>query len=300
MEILRSLARVEFAAGLLLGAAALVVGLVLAGRRPGMRPNVTTGLLFAGAFALTLQQVDGLPGRLILGLIGLAGAGAASGLRRVGRLGPILAAPGAILVVSASSLQPGPRTWALGGTAIVLGAWLLSDFDSRWRDQGLAPVLLAVSLAGVFSTVPDTEQALAAFGASLPLALLSWPWPLASLGRAGAYAATGSLIWVVATGGAGRGSAVIGGAACLALFVVEPVARRLDRSGRSVLAGLPDGRWGTVLIAFLHLGLVYVAARVAGTRSTPAQAAAIVVAEFACAVTLAMAVQSTWRVGHRN
>lgn len=294
------MARMEFAAGLLIGAAALVVGLVLAGRRQGIRPHVTTGLLFAGAFVLTLQQMDGLRGRLVLGLIGLAGAGAASGLRRVGRLSLILAAPGAILVVSASSLQQGPLTWALGGTAIVVGAWLLSDFDSRWRDQGLGPVLFAVSLAGVFSTVPDIEQALAAFGASLPLALLSWPWPLASLGRAGAYAATGSLIWVVATGGAGRGSAVIGGAACLALFVVEPVARRLDRSGRSALAGLPAGRWGTVLIAVLHLALVYVAARVAGTRSTPAQAAAIVVAEFACAVTLAIIVQSTWRVGHRR
>jgi hypothetical protein len=300
VEILRSLARVEFATGLLLGTAALLVGLILAGRRAGMRPRVATGLLFSAAFVLTLEQVAGLPWRLGLGLAGLAGAGAASGRGRIGRLSPVLAAPGAMLVVSASSLPPGPWTLASGATVIVLGAWLLSDLDFRWRDRGLGPVLLAVSLAGVFSTVPDTEQALAAFGVSLPLALLSWPWPLAWIGRAGAYAAAGSLVWVVATGGVGRGSAVVGGAACLGLFVVEPVARRLDRSGRSVLASLPGGRWGTVLIASLHLALVYVAARVAGTRSTPSQATAIVVAEFACAVALAVVLQSTRRVGHRS
>jgi hypothetical protein len=300
VEVLRTLASGEFAAGLAFGLVALLAGLVLARGRSGTGVRIGTGLLFAGAFALALRATVGLPGELALGLLGLAGAGAASGLPRAQRLGLVLAVPGAMLVVSGSGLQPGPRTWVIGGAVILVGCWSMADFDASWRDQGLGPVLLAVSLAGVYSTVPDTEQAKAAFGAALPLALLSWPWPLAALGRAGAYTAAGSLLWVVATGGVGRGSAVIGGAACLGLFLVEPVARRVARGGRSVLEALPCGHWGVVLIACLHLALVYVAARVAGTRPTSAQAAVLVAAELAGAVALATVVPLAGRGGHRN
>jgi len=176
----------------------------------------------------------------------------------------------------------------LVGAAIVLGSWLVADFDARWRRQGLGPVLLAASAAGVYSTVPDTEQALLALGVALPLALLGWPWPLASLGRAGAYTATGVLLWVVAAGGSGRGSAVVGGVACLGLLAVEPVARLLDPDRQSVLGHLPDGRWGAAAVALLHLGLVYLAARVAGLRPTVATAVTIALVDFAVAVAAAL------------
>jgi hypothetical protein len=243
------------------------------------------GLLFAAAFAVALQRRLGLPGGLALGLVLLAGAGAVSGQRVAGPLALPLAVPGAWLLVARSGLELEQWARLLLGASIVLGGWLLADFDARWRRQGLGPVLLAVSVAGVYVTVPDTEQALVALGVALPLALLGWPWPLASLGRAGAFAATGVLLWVVGAGGAARGSAVVGGAACLGLLAVEPVARLLDPRRDSVLEWLPESRWGVVAAALPHLGLVYLAARVAGLRATVAAAAAIALAGL-CGATL--------------
>jgi hypothetical protein len=280
----------ETTAGLLFGLVGLAVGLVAAfARRDTPAPTVpVVGLLFAAAVALGVRQTLGLPGELALGLTVLVGAGLAAGLPVGGPLAPALAVPGAWLVAASSDLTDG-RLGVLVAVAVVAGGFLLADFDARWRHRGLAPVLLAVSVAGVYTTVPDTEPAMVALGVALPLALLGWPWPLGSVGRAGAYAATGALCWVVAAGGIGRGSAVVGGVACLGLLAVEPAARLLAPSHGSVLEHLPDGRWGVVAVAVVHLGLVYVAARVAGLRSTVAEAAVIASVELAAAVLLALA-----------
>jgi hypothetical protein len=249
------------------------------------RPVAVAGLLYAAAFAVALSRTFGLPGGLALGLVALAAAGAVSGQRVPGPLAPLLAVPGAWLVVARSGLALEQWARLLVGASIVLGGWLVADFDARWRRRGLGPVLLAISVAGVYVTVPDTEQALVALGVALPVALLGWPWPLASLGRAGAYAATGALLWVVAAGSGGRGSAVVGGVACLGLLAVEPLARLLDPRRESVLEWLPPGRGGVVAAALPHLGLVYLAARVAGLRPTVAPAVAIASLAF-CATTL--------------
>jgi len=99
----------------------------------------------------------------------------------------------------------------------------------------------------------------------------------------------------VAIGGLGRASSVVGGLGCLALVVVEPLARLLRPGGGSVLDLLPTGRLGAVVAGGLHLGLVYVAARVAGLQAGVAAAAWIVAAELGLAVALAAAVGSARR-----
>jgi hypothetical protein len=282
------LGRVEFIMGLRFGVVAVVLGLAAAVVWRSRRPLPAAGLLFTTAFAGALAETLGLPAGLGFGLAALAGAGLASGLL-VGRPpAAILAVPGAWLVLSRSGLTLEPWAVVLLGATIVIGGWLLADFDTRWRRQPLGPPLLAVSVAGVYSTVPDTEQALVALGAALPLAFLAWPWPLASLGRAGAYAACGSLLWIVAAGGVGRGSALVGGAACLGLLAVEPVARLLDPGRESVLGCLPGGYRGAAMAAALHLLLVYVAARVAGMRPGAVEAALVTMVAFAVSVGLAL------------
>jgi hypothetical protein len=278
----------ETAAGLMFGLVAVAAGLAVATTRRDTRGIAVVGLLFAAAVALGLRQTLGLPGGLAVGLVTLAGAGLAADLPVAGPLAPVLAVVGAWLVVTRSGLAADSGLLLLVGVAIVVGGFLLADFDARWRRHGLGPVLVAISVVGIYTTVPDTEQAMVALGAALPLAFLGWPWPLGSLGRAGAYAAIGALLWVVAAGGVGRGSSVVGGIACLGLLVVEPTARLLDPGRGSVLECLPRGRWGAVAAATLHLGLVYVAARVAGLRSTVAEAAVIASALLAAAVVLAV------------
>jgi hypothetical protein len=96
------------------------------------------------------------------------------------------------------------------------------------------------------------------------------------------------LLVVVAAGGAGRGSAVVGGAACLGIFVVEPVATTLHPRRQSVLEHLSAGPWGTLVTAAVHLGLVFIAARVAGLLATATFAAVVVAAELGLAIMLAL------------
>jgi hypothetical protein len=285
LEPLRTvLASPEFPIGLRFGLIGLAIGLAAGlARRAEYGPPAaaaSAGLLFAAAVALGLREALALPDGLALGLIVLAGAGAAGALPAGGLLAPVLAVPGSWLVVSGSGLMLDRWAQLLVGTAIVVGGWLVATVDASWRREGLGPVLLAISVAGVYTTVPDTEQALVALGAALPLALLGWPWPLAALGRAGAYAATGALCWVVAAGGTARGSAIVGGVACLGLFALEPAARLLAAGRTGGPEDGPRGRWAAPAAVAGHLVLVYVAARVAGLRSTVAGAVVVVLIEF--------------------
>jgi hypothetical protein len=298
LETMRAMiGRAELVAGFWSGIVALAVGLGLAfARRGGWdgTPLAVAGLLFAAAFATALALTLGLPGGLGFGLISLAGAAMLGQMRAGPAIVPVLAIPGAWMVMWRSENLPEDLMRLLLGVAVVTGGWLLADFDARQRRQGLGVALFAVSVIGVYFTVPDTETALVALGAALPLTLLGWPWPLASLGGAGAYAAAGSLLWVVATGGVGRGSSIIGGIACLGLLAAEPLARLLHPGRRSVLDLLPDGRLGAVVAGVLHLGLVYVAARVAGTRATLAEATTVALAEFGMAVALMLLATIAW------
>jgi hypothetical protein len=244
-------------------------------------PELAVGLGLGWAAALAgLVAARTHPGRGPLGIAGLLFAGACIA---------------GLAVTSGSGPAPSRGPWLLVMLLLLPVGWLLADFDARWRHRGLGPVLLAISVAGVYATVPDTEPALVALGTALPLALLAWPRPLASLGRVGAYAATGVLLWVVAVGGAGRGSAIVGGTACLGLLAVEPLARLLDPRRESILGLLPAGHAGVALACLLHLALVAVAARVVGLLPTVAAAVAVAVAELAGAVLAATALSRARR-----
>jgi hypothetical protein len=208
------------------------------------------------------------------------------------------------LAFGAAALLAGVAAWALGRArrgglvatlaglapaAVVAGA-LLADFDRRRRD-GLALPLWAVSVAGVWATVPDVESAVVVLGAALPPALLGWPSPLArnglvSLGVAGSLAGAGLLVWVVATDGAGRPGSMVGGLACLGVLGVEPLARRLGGRGPAGVGGRPLP--AAALLA-AHLVLVAVASRVVGRRETVAQALPLAVAELVVALAVAVA-----------
>lgn len=267
----------EFRSGLLFGAIALAVGLVVAvwwRARRGI-PAPVAGLLLTAAAVAGLERQDLLPAGLTLGLVALAGAGL------VGEGAPVLLRaalllPGAALVAYRGGLVD--ETWIRGGVAaaIPVAAILVADFDSRHGRRGLPAGLLAISAAGVYATVPDTEQAMVVLGAAVPVAVLTWPWAGARLGRAGAYAAAGLFLWAVAAGGFGRDSSIVGGAASLALLVTEPLGRTVSSRRYGAIDRLPDRWWVTPLVGALHAGMVFVAARVAGLR--PSLAGAVVLA----------------------
>jgi hypothetical protein len=230
--------------------------------------------LLVGALAFTWRRAR--RGGVVATLAGLAPAAAGVGA---------LAAAGVVPAGREAGLAPAVAVAA----ALVAGA-LLADFDRR-RHDGLALPLWAVTVAGVWATVPDVEAAVVVLGAALPPALLGWPSPLArggvvALGPAGALAGAGLLVWVVATDGAGRPGSMVGGLACLGVLAVEPVARRLAGRGPHDPGGRP---LPPLPLATAHLALVAVAARVVGRRETVAEALPLAVAALAVALLLAVA-----------
>jgi hypothetical protein len=282
-----------FGAGLVVGGAALLVG-VVAGlawrtRRALSEPLPVAGLLMAGAAVVVLARVDQLGDGLVLGILALAGAGlVADVVPGCRRFLPLLALPGAWIVATGTEATQPWAPLVLGAT-VALGGALVESFDRHWSVRPLGPSLVVASFVGVFVTVPETREALPVLGAVLPLALLGWPVNLASLGAGGSLAATGLLAWTVAQGGTFRDSAMVGGLACLGLLLTEPFGRLLLRRRR--LSG-HRYRVGTVLaILAVHVVVVLLAARVAGLRDD--LGSAVTLAGVTLALALAAAVVIT-------
>jgi len=266
--------RTEFLNGLAAGSIALAIGvLVSAAPRVLARPALrwgSAGLLFAGAALAGLDRTHGAPGGLVGGaaLVAVA-AGVAARLPLAFRLAAVV--PGAWLVAAHGAI-PG-RSWVrvLVFATIVAGSALVADLDRRTARRGLGPLLFAVSVGGVYATVPDTEQALVLIGVAAPVALLGWPLRRGTLGPAGSAASVAVLAWTAAVGGVGRPSSIVGAVGCLGLFVVGPVSRRTS------------GVAAPVVVA-AHALLVLVSARVAGLRTTVHAAVTVVLLELVVGV----------------
>jgi hypothetical protein len=271
------------------------------------RPAPVAGLAVVIAFASAVRpaaafSVDGvghtgLPPNVGQGLVYLAAAGLVTGLlamwlRPLLLVGLVVTIPGAVMLTHGTGLPPEHWIAPLVVVATVVGGTLVADFDDRHVKRGWAPVMFAVTVVGMYFTVPDTEVALVLLGATLPLVFLGWPVPLASIGAVGAYPAVGALAWTAAYEGLGRPSAIVAGVACLGLFVVEPVSRIVLGFKRTIFDALPKRWWLAIPVAVGHLALVFVAARVAGLRQGVGQATLIVVAEGVTAVAVLWAIQA--------
>lgn len=291
-SLAQALGEPALATGLGFGVAGLALGLALgvAGHRAGRSPAPVAGLLLAVATSLAIAQERVLPQRLVVALALLAAAGGvaeAAGWspRRSDLLGLVLSVPGAWLVAHQNGLVPGFWSRSALVVAIAVGATLVADFDHRHRQRGLGPVLLAVSAVGVYLSVPDTERALLFMGAALPLAALGWPRASASLGRAGAYAATGLLVWVAGADGRARPASVVAAVACLGLFMVEPAARALAR--HSILDLVPPMWWAILPVILAQGAWALFASRLATRAPGPAQTGIVVGCGLVAAVILA-------------
>src|SRR5205085_2473471 len=167
---------------------------------------------------------------------------------------------------------------------VIVACPLVGGFDRHFGAAGWSLPFYAISVAGVYFTVPDTERALALLGVAIPLALLGWPVAFASLGSGGAYAAVGALIWTAASESSGREASFVGAIGCLGLLVADPMARALGRRRASLLDFVPRRASSVVFVGAIHLGLVFIASRIAGLRNSVAEATVIVT--FALAVTV--------------
>lgn len=280
----------RFATGFLVGSLALGVGaLVIVAWPRSCRTSVLplAGLLLVGAAAIALGAESGFRAGLGLGLGLLALAGVAAAAIKRFHQAPatfhaLLCLPGAWMVAASAGLDELWPRLLLMATVAVAGA-LTGAADQAYRRLGLGPVLLLMSLAGAYATLPETQRIVVVLGAGAPLVVLGWPRPLASLGRAGSSAVVGLLAWVAVTDGSTRSGSTVGAIACLGVLVIEPVVRVLlnarsgQRSGPAAAdAGEGLAAWPAALPVLLsHLTLVTVAARLAGLRAGALEAAAI-------------------------
>jgi hypothetical protein len=282
------------------GLAAGVVGLIVVGglalalrRKPEQAPLGLAGVAVVLATLYGLERLEALADdeKLLVGLVVLAaGALVTARLTWAVALGALAAVPGAALVASTSDVANIDIDWVrvLTFVTIAAGAALVADFDRHNGRAGLAPVLLPVTALGMYTTVPDTEQAAVLVGATLPLALLGWPKPLASLGAPGAAATVGLVVWTASVGGRGRPGAIVGAMACLGVMLVEPIVRQVFRRRPPPTPAGPLSS-GMVVTAALHVALVLCVSLAAGREVSARAAAAISVIAFAAAA-LALAI----------
>jgi hypothetical protein len=274
----------------------VVVGAVWRSR--ARRPAPIGGLLLsaAGVIALTSSAPLGapVPEGLGGGLVLLAVGAVVAELTPWAFLRVVFPVPGAVLLATDSGLPDVTWIRVLVGITAVVGGALAADFDKRHTrpSSSVALPLLAVSAVGVYYTVPDTEQALVLLAACLVVAVAAWPLALVSLGSAGAYASVGLLAWVAAVGGIGRHSSIIGGVACLALLVAEPLSRGVTRRrwGSSRLFG--KGRGSVVVAGLAQLAFVIFGSRVVGLLPSVAEAVVVALLELAVAMVALRALAS--------
>lgn len=266
----------ELTAGLAAGtlATAALLGIVLVARdRRIAGPLPLGGAAIVVAALWAIAQERPLPADLVVGTLGVGTTCALSGRRWSTWAVLALTAPFAYVLAREISTTTWIQVAVLLGATV--GATAVARTEEVWRDEAVTPALLAITAAGVFAAVPDTEEAAALLGAAFPVLVLGWPLRLVTLGRAGAGGATALLVWVIAVGGRGRPPSIVGALACLGLLVGLSGGRWLRRAGKR-FAGSTGGR--VALLVGVHAALVVVASRGAGIRDDLRLAAAVAAA----------------------
>jgi hypothetical protein len=303
----------QFSIGVLVGALALVVALPAAlglaalfpkrGRRPGL-----VGPVFAVATVLALDGTLGtdviwpVPGAVVTGLALMWLAGQIAGLTQAPWLvGPIAAVPGAVVLAGAN--EGLPAGWV--PVVIVIGSVMIgataADFDRRTARFGLGPLLLFVTVAGIYVTVPDTELMRAVVGVALPLVLLAWPYAAASVGAGGAYAAVGVLLWITPIDGIGRAGSIVGAVGAFALLYGQPLGRVLAARLESRMR-IPQYRLRRPreMVVGAQVVLVLYATRIAGRAETASEALVLLVPGIVASVAFGVLCVIPERRRHRS
>lgn len=276
------LSEAELQAGLVAGAAAaLAIGALLVLRRRvatverDLGPWPYGGMVAVAAGLLVVRAIGPLPWELVATAIGvtavvdlLAVTGRPAWTRGLAAL------PFACFLATADQVPDVVWFQVLVVAGVAAGGMLTSIADGDWREDADAPVLFAISVAGVYAAVPDTEQALGLLGLSLWFAVLAWPWPTTRFGPGGAAGVAALLVWAAADGARGRPASLIGALACFGLLALLPVGARLGRELPNVLDGVgPRAR--VVVLGVVQLAVVLLAARTAGLQSSIPKAIAL-------------------------
>jgi hypothetical protein len=158
------------------------------------------------------------------------------------------------------------------------------------RSRRWEPALYAaVTLVGVWATVPDTETVLVVAGAALPGLALTIAWPE---GTASALAGfVGLVIWAAADGARGRPTSFIAALGCFGLLAVSPASEWARRKLGIDVPQLPV-RTATAIRFATHASVIFVCARVAGPLTSQSEVALVTLSALAAGAVVMWAVPS--------
>ena len=248
-----------------LAAAAVLAVAALALRRV-RRPLPAAGLAMAaaGLVAVAIADTDEAGGTLhVLGIAAaVAGAWAGRLLRLPLLVRPVLVVPGVAVTVEAMHLAD--RSTVVWPTVLVAAvlAVLVADADESLAQSAAGPPLLAVSIFGMYVTIPETGQILPVLVVAVPIALVGAPLCLARLGAAGSGAVMALLAAVVAEGGQARAASIVGGLASTGC----PRPRTRGPPSRPRCTGLAGRLACARILALAALQVVIVLATARGRR----------------------------------
>jgi hypothetical protein len=263
----------EFLWGLAAGGVAMLLAVGVAALAGRLRSRggslLATGLPMAAAALVAISPSHTPTPGVLVGLVGLTAVVTVATLERAGtaRLPMIvLVAPvfAWLLAIDASSVAWVRAVVVAGAT---IGSFAVARTDLEWGATGVTPVLYAISAAGIFAAVPNTREAAALLGASVPGAACGWPLYRARLGGAGGACATALLVWVAAVGALGREPSVVGAIACLGLLAALPAGPWLAGLGIGSAIRRRRVAHGPAPVLVIQTVVVAVASRVAGISS---------------------------------
>jgi len=265
--------RPDFVAGLVAG----LVGLgVLFGATREQRDIRWWGGVFALAALVAINTVlerrlGVSSGLFVLGTGGwLVGPGSD---RRARPLGWALIAGGAAIVGWRGGLADIDWLPWLAPVAIVIAGLALSAWSLRLPHNLLGP-MIAISVFGIWVTVPETEHARVLLGVAVPMAFATLRPTHAQISTAGAFALAGMVVWVAAIGGDARPGSIIGAWASLGLVAILPLVQP------NVSKLVKEHRWWVI---GSHAVFVVIASRLIGLWESATTASIAVVLVSAAA-----------------
>jgi hypothetical protein len=219
--------------------------------------------------ACVLLRLAGTPTPISVAGAVAIGALAVVGTRTLRPAAWLLAAPAA-LAVAATAPYRASFVPLLVAIVVWRGAVSMARLDDELRDTPTVPILFALSAAGAYACLPDTERIIPLAIVAVLTAAVALPWPRPWFGGPGAMALVGLSGWISAAGGVGRTAATIGA---------------LGSLGVLLLAGLGRRRNPLALVA-VQAGCVVVCSRVAGVAGSVGFASFVVVGTLTVAAVL--------------
>jgi len=246
------------------------------------------GSLIALSFLICEVVIRRVPMRALIAMLLLAGTGLIPDVeKKIGRgLRLLLIASAGVLLASWSIFDE--PLWLLRGL-LVLGIVCLSSafagFDKRHATTNQTQLLLLMTVGGVLTIVPDTEEAALFLGILLAATLLARPLRLAALEQTEMIA--GLFVWMICVGGQGRPASVVASVGCLGLLLAEPLVRLVTKNWLNATnRGISIS--GELMIHCVSIAIVL---RLARTTSDIEQAAVAVAAALGFAVVALIALQ---------